>query len=74
MNSCEDSETMVDERVAYTIEVDGRIVIIENVPARVCRETGERYFSPDTVEHLQSLIWRDREPDRVVEVPVFDFA
>jgi len=65
---------MVDERVAYTIEVDGRIVIIENVPARVCRETGERYFSPDTVEHLQSLIWRDREPDRVVEVPVFDFA
>ena len=67
-------ETMVEQRVTYTVEVAGGLVIVENVPARVCVETGEQYFSPETVEHLQTMIWEKREPDRIVEVPVFEFA
>jgi YgiT-type zinc finger domain-containing protein len=67
-------ETMIEQHVTYTVEVAGRIVIVENVPARVCVETGEQYFSPETVEHLQTMIWEEREPDRIVEVPVFEFA
>jgi YgiT-type zinc finger domain-containing protein len=46
-------ETFVERKVTYTIEVDGKFIIIENVPARVCLETGERLFSPETVERLQ---------------------
>jgi YgiT-type zinc finger domain-containing protein len=45
-------ETMVEQKVTYTLGVDDRFVIIENVPARVCLETGERFFSPKTVEQL----------------------
>jgi hypothetical protein len=41
---------------------------------RVCVETAERFFSPETVEQLQDLIWEQREPSRVIEVPVFEFA
>lgn len=67
-------ETMVEQQVVYMLEVDGRIVVVENVPARVCVETGERFFSPETVEQLQRLVWERREPDRVIEVPVFEFA
>ena len=52
----------------------GRLVIIENVPAKVCLETGERFFSPETVEHLQQIIWEKQEPKRMVEAPVFEFA
>ncbi len=70
--SCE--ETMVDARVTYTVEVDGRFYIIENVPARVCLETGERYFAPETVERLQEMVWGQKKPTRVIETPVFDFA
>jgi YgiT-type zinc finger domain-containing protein len=50
-------ETMVEQKVTYTLGVDDRFVIIENVPARVCLETGERFFSPKTVEQLQQTIW-----------------
>ncbi len=67
-------ETMVEQRVVYTLEVDGQIIVVENVPARVCVETGERFFSPDTIEHLQRLVWEGREPNRTIEVPVFEFA
>lgn len=68
------NETFVDKEVTYAIEVDGKFIIVENVPARVCVETGERLFSPETVERLQQTIWEKREPSRVIETPVFRFA
>ena len=50
------------------------LLIIENVPARVCRETGERLFAPETVERLQQIVWEQRTPTRVIETPVFEFV
>jgi len=38
-------ETFVSEKVSYTIEVDGKLIVVEHVPARVCLETGEQLFS-----------------------------
>ncbi|PSB28655.1 hypothetical protein C7B69_10025 [filamentous cyanobacterium Phorm 46] len=67
-------ETMVEQKVTYTLEIKGKFIIIENIPARVCLETGERFFSPETVEQLQKMIWEDRKPTRVIETPVFEFA
>jgi YgiT-type zinc finger domain-containing protein len=67
-------ETLVEQRVTYTIELDGKFIIVENVPARVCLETGERFFAPETVERLQQTVWEDRRPQRVIETPVFEFA
>lgn len=67
-------DRLVDRLVTYSIEYDGRIVFVENVPARVDPETGERFFSPETVEQLQAIVWSDRQPDRMAETPVFEFA
>jgi hypothetical protein len=44
------------------------------VPARVCRETGEQYFAPETVEHIQALIRSKKAPERVIETPVYAYA
>ncbi|MEG3839089.1 YgiT-type zinc finger protein [Microcoleus sp. herbarium14] len=74
MNNDIGKETMVEQKVTYTLEINGKFIIIENVPARVCLETGERFFAPETVEQLQKLIWEDRKPTRVIETPVFEFA
>ena len=67
-------ETMVERKVTYTLEKDGRFVIVENVPARVCLETGEQFFSPETVERLQRMLWEDEKPKKVIETPVYEFA
>ena len=67
-------QTFVEQRVSYTVETGGQLVLVENVPARVCVETGEQLFSPDTVEKLQRLIWSKAKPARVIETPVFAFA
>ena len=67
-------ETLVEQKVTYTLELDGKFIVIENVPARVCLETGERLFSPETVERLQQTVWEQKEPVRVIETPVFEFV
>jgi len=66
-------ETFVEQTVTYTLEVQGRFIIIEHVPARVSLQTGERFFSPETVERLQEIVWEQQVPSRVIETPVFEF-
>lgn len=67
-------ETMIESEVTYTLEHGGKFYIIEHVPARVCRETGEQYFTPETVEHIQELIKSRKKPDKVIETPVYEYA
>ena len=67
-------ERLVEQEVTYTLLKDGKLYIIEKVPARVNVETGEQLFSPQTVERLQHIIWEERQPIRVIQTPVFEFA
>lgn len=67
-------ETFVDTKVTYTLEFEGKLYVIENVPAKVCRETGEQLFSPETVGHLQRTIWEKMKPKRVIETPVYEYG
>ena len=66
-------ETLIETEVTYTLEMDGKFFLIEHVPARVCRETGEQYFSPETVEQSRSLIKGGSRPTRFVETPVYEY-
>lgn len=66
-------DEFVQQNVTYTLQTAGRFVVVENVPARVSLRTGERFFSPDTVERLQQIVWEQKAPVRVVETPVFQY-
>jgi hypothetical protein len=68
------NETFVEQQVTYIVEVDGELVIIQHVPARVNTETGERLFSPETVEKIQAIIQSQQAPTKVIQAPVFEFA
>ncbi len=67
-------EVLVEQKVTYTLLQDDKFYIIENVPARVDEHTGEQHFSPQTVERLQQIIRGRREPVRVLQTPVYEFA
>lgn len=51
-----EAETLIERLVTYSIELDGKFNIVENVPARVNEETGEQYFAPHTVEQIKQKI------------------
>ena len=58
-------ETLIDQKITYSLEFEGRFILVENVPARVDVETGERFFAPETVERLQQIAWSQEQPKRV---------
>lgn len=73
-NNTAAEEPLVEQSVTYHIEIDGRLLLVENVPARVNVETGERYFAPETVERLQQAVWGRCKPVRTVETPVYEYG
>ena len=65
---------VIETKVTYTLEQDGHFYLVENVPARISPETSEQFFSPETVQRLQSFILQNKTPNKVVQTPVFEFA
>ena len=63
-----------ETQVIYSLEIQGQFYLIENVPARVNIETGEQYFSPETVERIQEIIKQQKKPDHFIQTPVYDFV
>lgn len=74
MNGYQWTEKMVERKVTYTLELNGQLIIIENVSARVNVEAGEQLFSPDAVERLHKMVREQTKPKRVMQVPVYEFA
>ena len=65
---------VIETEVTYVVEIDGKVCIVERVAARMCRETGEQYFAPETGEHIQALLKNREKPDKVVETPVYEYT
>jgi YgiT-type zinc finger domain-containing protein len=65
----------VEERL---VEFDGKWgrkrVIISNVPAEVCLQCGEQYFTPEVSGRLEELAKQEKVPEeRFVEVPMREY-
>lgn len=67
-------DRLVEHLVTFTMEYDVRVVTVENVPARVDPDTGEEYFSPETVDQLQAIIWGGSHADLEAPAQVVQFA
>ena len=49
-------------------------VIIENLPALVCTQCGERYYTPQTHDLVVELITGKAQPERTEIVNIYDAA
>ena len=48
----------------------GKLYIVENVEAEVCRECGERYFHATTLDRIDALVAGDHPVKEVLSVEV----
>ncbi len=62
------------ERVTESYPYQGKVVILENVPAQVCTQCGESLLRSDVVKKIEHLTWSGGTPDRTTEVPVYDLG
>jgi hypothetical protein len=49
-------------------------VLVEQVPARVCKRCGEATFARETVEKVRHILQEPSQPTHRIEVDAFAFA
>jgi len=62
---------VVEKRIRHVHHWGDEIVIFENVPAEVCTQCGEVYFSPEVLRMMDKATSGQTSPDRSVATPVF---
>ena len=45
-----------DKDIVHTVRHDGKVIVIDHVPAEVCAVCGDMLLKPETVEHIEKLL------------------
>lgn len=45
-----------EKKVNYVVDLEETIIIIKDVPARVCTQCGEQYFDDETAENIERIV------------------
>ena len=56
----------------HAVTLDKCVIIIRNVPALVCSQCGEAYFTDDVMQKLESIT--DKLENIIKEVAIVDYA
>lgn len=62
------------ETVREVFEIDGKRVLVEGIPARVCVRCGEMTFSREAAEKVRRMVHGDARPVGTIQMDVFAFA
>lgn len=61
-----------ERKVVHTVRHQGKVVVIDNVPAEVCTICSDVLLDPDTVRHIESMLEKSITPKRTV--PLYEYA
>ena len=62
------------ELVSEVFQIDGKPVLVENIPAQVCARCGEEIFSKETSERVRLIVHSRKKPIKSVKMDVFAYA
>jgi len=50
-----------EKKVNYFVDLENTIIIIKEVPAKVCTQCGEKYFDDKTSENIEKIVNQFKE-------------
>jgi YgiT-type zinc finger domain-containing protein len=59
--------------VDKTFEIDGKLYLVEGIPADVCERCGEPLFAHDVIERIRRMIRSPHEPKRTIQTEVLSY-
>lgn len=62
------------DTVTHIFFINGKPVIVENVPGTVCIRCGESVFQIETVEKIREMVHGKAKPVKSVITDIFEFA
>ena len=73
MNACLYCKSQLEEQhVSRVQQYQGRWFLIENIPALVCRQCGETFYTPQSHDLILRLVREGSDPVRVETLNVLD--
>jgi len=63
-----------NELVSEVFTIEGKPVLVENIPSTVCARCGEPVFSRETTEKVRRMVHGGAKPVRSVPLEVFAFS
>ena len=61
-----------ERKNVHTLRHQGRVIVIDHVPAEVCIVCGDVLLSPNTVRHIEKLLQKASRP--TTTVPLYEYA
>ena len=55
-------------------QIEGKHVLVEQIPATVCERCGEATFSQGTTEKIRKMLHGEDKPRKSVNLDVFEFT
>ena len=44
------------KKVNYIVDLENTIIIVKEVPAKVCMQCGEQYYDDETAENIEKIV------------------
>ena len=63
-----------EELTEEIFQIDGKYVLVANIPAVACVRCGEETFSRETTEKVRLLVHGQAKPIKSMALEVFDFV
>ena len=58
-----------DRKVTVDFKWGSKLIVIEEVPAKVCNECGEKYYSAEVSREMEKIVTEEKK-EKVIEVPL----
>ena len=71
---CGSSDESHDRLADEIFLIDGKYVLVDGIPAKVCPRCGYETFSRQTAERIRLLVRGEARPTESITVDVFEFA
>ena len=65
---------VVEKKVKVDFRWGDELVVIEDVPAEVCQQCGEKYFSPEVYKEMENLAKTKENPVKHIAIDVIRFV
>lgn len=72
-NNCGNTE-FYEDRIEKVFNIDGKLVLVERIPALICSHCQEPLITSDTAEYIRKLIHLEGTPKDVISTDVYEYS
>ncbi len=65
---------IISKKVTFIYEHGEQLLVIKDVPAKVCTVCGEKTYSPENTDEIMNFAKQRFEPVTRIEIPIFDYT